>query len=200
MKLFFIFTISIFSIFSCSKSSVEQEQDLCKDATTIPKISFVKLSNIYSARINFLGFKVKQDSIAVTFKYQDAEADIGTSISQKLLNADGINQSVYIDLYKKNTDGTFTKLILAESFNSSIVPVPTQKGVIFTSSNYPFVVTSFSTCSGEITYSTVFELGLLPYLKLALNDKVKFSITLKDRATHFSNIIETTETTISENP
>ena len=199
MKSFFFLAIGICLILSCSKNSVEQEQDLCKEATSVPKITFVKLANTFSNKAYLLGGKIKQDSIAVTFKYQDTEADIGTSANQKIVNGDGIDKSVFIDLFKKNTDGTFTKLSLLEPYNFSILPVPTQGGLIIKGSNYPVVITSFSSCSGEITCSMIFEFPFLQNVKLALNDKVKFAITLKDRATHFSNIIETTETTISEN-
>ena len=200
MKSFFILAISVCLILSCSKNSVEQEQDLCKDATTIPKISFIKLSNTFSNRVNLFGDRVKQDSIAITFRYQDTEADIGTFTAQKILNADGSREAFFADILKKNADGTFTKLILKEPFNSSLYPVPTQRNQVIGGSNLPFSITSLSSCSGEITYSISFEFGVLNYIGLKLNDKIKFQIYIKDRALHTSNIIETTETTISENP
>ena len=203
MKKYCNLILGLCLMFSCSKSSVEQEQDLCKDAKSVPQITFVKLSNTYSLHKGLLS-TYKQDSIAITFKYQDAEADIGTGVGtgfpQQIPNADGINQSVFIDLYKKNTDGTFTKLILTESLNYIIFPVPTQGGITIGGSNSPILIKSISSCNGEITCSYIFEFTILKNFKLALNDKIKFSIILKDRATHYSNVIETTETTLSENP
>ena len=71
MKRIFSLVIGLYVLVSCSKSSVEQEQDLCKDAKSVPQITFIKLSNTFSNRVNLFGDKVKQDSIAITFKYQD---------------------------------------------------------------------------------------------------------------------------------
>jgi hypothetical protein len=101
MKKIYGLVIGVCLMVSCSKSNIEQEQDLCKDAKSVPQITFVKLSNTYALKKSFLGDLYKQNSISVTFKYQDAEADIGTNPFQKILNADGVNQSMYIDLYKK---------------------------------------------------------------------------------------------------
>lgn len=200
MKRFYSLLIALCVLVSCSKSSVEQEQDLCKDAKSVPQITFVKLSNTFSNRVNLFGYKVKQDSIAITFKYQDTEADIGTFNAQKILNADGSIEAFFADILKKNADGTFTKLILKEPFNSSLYPVPTQGNQIISGSNLPFRLTSLNSCSGEITYSIPFEFGVLFNIGLKLNDKIKFQIYIKDRALHTSNIIETTETILSENP
>ena len=166
----------------------------------MPQITFVKLSNTYSNRVNLLGYNIKQDSIAMTFKYQDAEADLGTNSYKKIINADGSWEVFYADILKKNADGTFTKLILQEPINSSLLPIPTQGGQVIGGSNLPFRLTSMSSCSGEITYRIPFEFGVLYNIGLKLNDKIKFQIYIKDRALHTSNIIETTETTISENP
>ena len=199
MKRIFSLVMGICLMVSCSKSSVEQEQDLCKDAKSVSQIIFVKLSNTYSNRVNLLGYNVKQDSIAMTFKYQDSEADLGTNISQKIVNADGSRETGYVEIFKKNADGTFSKLVFQETLNFSLVPVPTQGGQVVSGSNYPLRITSLSSCSGEITFSTRFELSFLSNIGLKLNDKIKFQIYLKDRALHISNIIETTETTLSEN-
>ena len=200
MKRIYSLVIGVCLLVSCSKSSVKQEQDLCKDTKSVPQITFVKLTDTFSNRINLFGDKVKQDSIAITFKYQDAEADIGTFTAQKILNVDGSIEAFFADILKKNADGTFTKLILKEPFNSSLYPVLTQGNQVIGGSNLPFRLTSLSSCSGEITYSIPFEFGVLFNIGLKLNDKIKFQIYIKDRALHTSNIIETTETTISENP
>ena len=200
MKGIYSLIIGLCVLVSCSKSSVEKEQDLCKDANSVPQITFVKLSNTFSNRVNLFGDKVKQDSIAITFKYQDTEADIGTFTAQKILNADGSIEAFFADILKKNADGTFTKFILKEPLNSSLYPVPTQGNQVIGGSNLPFRLTSLSSCSGEITYSIPFEFGVLFNIGLKLNDKIKFQIYIKDRALHNSNIIETTEATISENP
>lgn len=201
MKKIYVLVIGVCLIASCSKSSVEQEQDLCKDAKSVPQITFMKLSNTYALKKSLLGDFYKQDSIAVTFKYQDAEADIGTNPNQNIVNADGSRFSGYIDIYKKNTDGTFTKLVFKESYNFLLLPVPTQGGLVVSASNYPLRITSLSSCSGEITYSMLFDLALLNFVGgLKLNDKIKFQLYIKDRVGNTSNTIETTETTLSENP
>lgn len=205
MKRIYSFVIGVCLMISCSKNSVEQEQDLCKDAKSVPQITAVKLSNIYSLKQSVLGYLYKQDSIAVTFKYKDIEADIGTTanliLANPLVNTDGSRMSGYVNIFKKNVDNTFTKLVLKESYDFIILPVPTQAGLVVIGSNYPLRVVSLSSCSGEITYSMMFELDILNYVGgLKLNDKIKFQIYIKDRAGHISNTIETSETTLSENP
>lgn len=69
MKRIYSLVIGVCLLVSCSKSSVKQEQDLCKDTKSVPQITFVKLTDTFSNRINLFGDKVKQDSIAITFKY-----------------------------------------------------------------------------------------------------------------------------------
>ncbi|MDZ7900036.1 MAG: hypothetical protein U5N85_18695 [Arcicella sp.] len=201
MKKIYILVIGIFLIASCSKSSIEQEQDLCKDAKSVPQITFVKLSNTYALKKNILDNFYKQDSISVTFTYQDTEADIGTNFSQTIVNSDGSRFSGYVDIYKKNADLTFTKLVTKESYNFFLSPVNTKSSLEINASNYLVRITSLSSCSGEITYSMLFDLALLEYVGgLKLNDKVKFQLYIRDRVGHTSNIIETSETTLSENP
>ena len=192
--------IGIFLLASCQKNSIEQEQDLCKSAKSIPQITFIKLSNIFANKVDILGYKYKQDSIAVTLKYQDAEADLGTDVSKKIVNADGSRETIFVNIFKKNSDGTFIKLILQESINFSLIPVPTVSGKIITGENYPLRVTSFSSCSGEITFSLTFGFFSLNYIGLKIGDKIKFEFYIKDRAGNISNIAETSETTFSENP
>jgi hypothetical protein len=201
MRKIYITIIGLLLIVSCSKSSIEQEQDLCKDAKSVPQITFVKLSNtFFSNRLDILGNVMKQDSIAITFKYQDAEADIGINPYQKIFNVDGSKEVYFADILKKNTDGTFTKLILKEPINLSLFPVPTKGGLVVGGSSLPFVITSLSSCSGEITCSLIFSLALLSNIGLKIDDRIKFQIYIRDRALHSSNTIETNETTLSENP
>ncbi len=199
MKRIYSLVIGLCVLISCSKNSVEQEQDLCKDAKSVPQITFLKLSNTYVLYKGLLGTS-KQDSIAMTFKYQDVEADLGTDINKKIVNANGSRETGYVDIFKKNTDGTFTKLVIKEPFNFNLLPVPTQGGQVIGGTYYPLRITSLSSCSGEITYSIMLYLDLLSNINLKLNDKIKFQIYVKDRAGNTSNVIETTETTISENP
>ena len=69
MKKIYSLVIGVYLMVSCSKSSVEQEQDLCKEAKSVPQITFVKLSNTFSNRVNLFGDKVKQDSIGLQVPY-----------------------------------------------------------------------------------------------------------------------------------
>jgi hypothetical protein len=202
MKSIIAFILSILFAISCKKDIIVPTETPCNDAISVPQISFLKLSNIYSKKHNFLGYEVKQDSIAVTFKFKDLEGDIGINPSEKLFNDDGINQTVFINILKKNTDGTFSKLSLPEPYNFYIFLPNSTTGISSSNFNNYSTIKRFSDCTGEISCSLIFELDILilQRINLAQDDKIKFSITLKDRLTHLSNIIETSETTISENP
>ncbi|MEA5457496.1 hypothetical protein VB796_00500 [Arcicella sp. LKC2W] len=201
MKILAIFIILSISFIACQKEISTPVESNCKTAASVPQISFLKLSNIYSKKNNFLGYEVKQDSITLTFKFQDSENDIGINPSEKLFNDDGINQTIFINVLKKNNDGTFSKLSLPEPYNLYLFLPNATTGISPSISNYS-TINFFSDCTGEISCSLIFELNflLLQRINLAQGDKIKFSITLKDRSSHLSNVIETTETTISENP
>jgi hypothetical protein len=200
MKRIYSLIIGACLIVSCSKSSIEQEQDLCKDAKSVPQIAFLKLTNTFLQTVDVLGIPSKIDSISITFKWQDVEADLGTDIIKKILNSDGSRESILIDLLKKNADGTFSKLLLSESLNIATYPFLTEGKQILGGGSLPYYITTLSSCNGELSFSMRFTLSVLGNIGLKINDKIKFQIYVKDRASHLSNIIETTETTLSENP
>ena len=151
------------------------------DYSTTPSIEFESIKKITKISNDGFGGKAKIDSVVMTIKFQDGDGDLGITTAEK--NSD----PKYKDYRNFEVDVLFKK-------NGKFIPVtfsPKLGGLM----NFPFKPDQKpGPIEGYISYSTqfvyAFYKGYSPDFT-EKNDTLAFRISIKDKAFHQSNTIET---------
>lgn len=196
MYKFFLVLISLSTLFACSDSSSVTPSEDCSKATDIPQLTMLTSTMTNKTRFEqAFGDVVKIDSVYLKVKYVDKDGDFGLNSQSKTVAFQKMsNGSLYpikVETLKKNSQGTFDKIIqtISDSYNFPPIPEinnPENKGYYYS--------TKLSDCSYELAWIMKFAPDMqFPNGKIKVGDIVKFRFIFTDRNGNASNTVETTE-------